>query len=241
MKKLLTVAGFAAALVAGAAQNDLLISFSTPGPDKYADGTQVLDGENYALVWSADGVFEGIKADGTPVDANDAVVLFAPVAKDGKCPTLVYQVDAAKAAALAGGQYAVLLLDTRVKAADGSVALAPNVDGKPAAVNAVASVGSSAAAGAGSIAQVATTAVGGAVVQTATVIDAPVITSLKVEGATVRVTVAGMSPIATYQVVTGDRPGALAKPVDAKADGNSFEFAKPEGGNFFKVLGTRNF
>ena len=33
-----------------AAQNDALVSFSTPGPDKYADGTTVLDGEYYAIV-----------------------------------------------------------------------------------------------------------------------------------------------------------------------------------------------
>ena len=32
----------------------------------------------YALVWSKDGVFEGLQADGVPVDANDKVVLVAP-------------------------------------------------------------------------------------------------------------------------------------------------------------------
>ena len=85
MKKLtLTMAVAGLALASLAAVNDTLISFSTPGPDTYLDGTTVQDGECYALVWSQDGVFEGVKADGTAVDANDRVVLVAPVAKGGR-------------------------------------------------------------------------------------------------------------------------------------------------------------
>ena len=100
MKKLtLTMAVAGLALASLAAVNDTLISFSTPGPDTYLDDTTVRDGECYALVWSQDGVFEGVKADGTAVDANDRVVLVAPVAKDGRCPDLVYQVAAATAEA----------------------------------------------------------------------------------------------------------------------------------------------
>lgn len=114
MKKLTLMMGVAGlALASLAAVNDTLISFSTPGPDTYLDGTKVRDGECYALVWSQDGVFEGVKADGTAVDANDRVVLVAPVAKDGRCPDLVYQVAAATAEALEGGRYGVYLLDTR--------------------------------------------------------------------------------------------------------------------------------
>ena len=58
-------------LVAGLAfadgADDTLITFSTNGaePDRYADGQIVLDGECYALVWSKDGVFDGLKADGS--------------------------------------------------------------------------------------------------------------------------------------------------------------------------------
>lgn len=241
MKKLLMMAGAAVLSVAArAAQNDLLITFSTPGPDAYADGVKVLDGECYALVWSKDGVFEGIRADGAPVDAGDQVVLVAPVAKDGKCPTLVYQVAADVACALAGGQYAVYLLDTRVKAADGSVALAQIVDGKPVAVNATTAVGETSAVGGGAIAQAMTTAVGGVVVKTETVVDVPRITGVKIGNATVKVTVSGMSPTVTYKVFAGETPDAVATPVEAQADGDTFEFAKPKG-QFFKVIGTRNF
>ena len=128
MKRLMTMLGVAGLAVASfAAVDDTLISFSTPGPDKYADGSDVLAGECYALVWSADGVFEGIKADGTTVDPADKVVLLAAVAKQGEkgtyCPPLLYQVDAELAATLANGVYAVYLLDTRVAAADGAVAV----------------------------------------------------------------------------------------------------------------------
>ena len=84
MKRLMTMLGVAGLAVASfAAVDDTLISFSTPGPDKYADGTDVLPGEVYALVWSADGQFDGIKADGTTVDPADKVVLLAGVAKQG--------------------------------------------------------------------------------------------------------------------------------------------------------------
>ena len=54
MKK--TIAALFAVASAAVFAGDLLISFSTPGPDKYADGTQVLDGEYYSLVYTkADG------------------------------------------------------------------------------------------------------------------------------------------------------------------------------------------
>lgn len=110
---------FSVAFAVGAAfagADDALVTFSTSGaePDRYADGEIVMDGECYALVWSKDGVFEGLNADGTPVDSNDKVVLVAPVAKNGHCPEVVFQIDAADAAQQANGQYGVLLLDTRV-------------------------------------------------------------------------------------------------------------------------------
>ena len=69
----------AAVMLLGAAcfggADDELITFSTNGSeqDRYADGQVVLDGECYALVWSQDGAFEGINADGTLVDSNDNV------------------------------------------------------------------------------------------------------------------------------------------------------------------------
>jgi len=116
-----------------AAANDTLISFSTPGPDVYADGTAVLDGECYALVWTKAGAtFAGFAADGTAVGSDSKVVVFAPVAKGGRCPTVVFELDAALAESYQGGSFGVYLCDTRL--ANGKVG-GLNAKGMPVAVN----------------------------------------------------------------------------------------------------------
>ena len=115
--------------------DDAVVTFSTRGPDRYADGTTVMDGECYALVWSADGVFEGLSANGEPVDSNDKVILIAPYAKDGRCPEILFQIPASEAASLAAGAYEVLLLDTRITRADGTTAPYGTVNGKLKMVN----------------------------------------------------------------------------------------------------------
>lgn len=100
--------------VAEGALNDRLARFSTPGPDRYADGSIVRDGECYALVWSPAGqVFSGFNADGTPVSANDRVVLAGELAKGGRCPDAVFQIAASEYEALKDGVWAVCLVDTR--------------------------------------------------------------------------------------------------------------------------------
>ena len=69
MKKLLLMAFAAlAGLAFGQGDDDVSVVFSTEGPDRYMDGSVVLDGECYALVWSTDGVFEGFSADGAALD-----------------------------------------------------------------------------------------------------------------------------------------------------------------------------
>lgn len=239
---LLTVMGM---LLGWSAQDDALLHFSTPGPDKYADGTVVLDGECYALVWTATGAkFAGIKADGTTVAETDKLILVAPVAKGGRCPDLLFQISSATAKALEGkGAYGVYLLDTRVKNAGGGVRLAGIAGGTPTAVNGFAALTEDAEPGTTGGLKTAVldaSAIAGATVTKETIVDVPTIKSIKVNGATVTVKVDGMSPIATYKVVTGDRPGAVARELDAQANGDTFEFPKPEG-CFFKVIGTRNF
>ena len=111
---------------------DKLLRFSTIGPDRYADGSVVADGECYALVWSPKGsAFAGFNADGTAVSANDRVVLAAPLAQDGKCRDAIFQVPAAEYEELKGGEWAVCLVDTRnVYGVPAGV-----LDGKPLRVN----------------------------------------------------------------------------------------------------------
>ena len=59
----------------------------TDGIDLYEDGTQVLDGERYALVYVAEGqTFGGFLTDGTLADpANNKIVTDKLYAKGGKC------------------------------------------------------------------------------------------------------------------------------------------------------------
>ena len=120
MKK--TIAFLVAGLCAGtllAGMDNVVIQFSTVGPDKYADGATVMDGECYALVWTPTGSdFQGIKADGTAA-GDSKVVLKAPFAKNGCCPNIQFQVDEGYAAEhYKGGTWGVYLLDTRVFATE---------------------------------------------------------------------------------------------------------------------------
>ena len=126
---------------------DARISFSTKGPDRYADGSVVMDGECYALVWSSDGKFDGFAANGACIDTYDRVVLMAPVAKDGRCPPVLFQVPQAEAEELAGGQYAVYLLDTRVASGD-AVRPYGTVNGKLALMNGYGAASANLAVGA---------------------------------------------------------------------------------------------
>ena len=94
---------------------DKILRFSTPGPDRYADGSVVADGECYALVWSPKGkTFSGFNADGTPVSSRDRVVLAGALAQGGKCRDSLFQIPAKDYKDLEGGEWAVCLVDTRM-------------------------------------------------------------------------------------------------------------------------------
>ena len=115
MKK--TIAFLAAGLCAGtllAGMNNVVIQFSTVGPDKYADGTTVMDGECYALVWTPTGSeFQGINEKGEAA-GDSKVAVKAPIAIGGKCPNVQFQIDEGYANEhYNGGTWGVYLLDTR--------------------------------------------------------------------------------------------------------------------------------
>ena len=111
---------------------DKLARFSTPGPDRYADGSVVRDGECYALVWSPAGtVFSGFNADGTAVSSRDRVVLAGALALGGKCRDAIFQIPAKDYVELQGGEWAVCLVDTRMM----NGVPAGVQDGKPLRVN----------------------------------------------------------------------------------------------------------
>lgn len=231
MKKVLALAVAALSLGAFAAANDILISFSTPGTDTYKDGSTVLDSECYALVYTKAGSpAVTIAADGT-CSTGSEIVLVAPLAKGGKCPAIVFEVPAEKK--YEGGAFAVYLLDTRVTA----TTLATVVNGFPQVVNSyAAATASEAQEGQGG----SLVASGATQVETLVQIDAPVITAMKVEGATIKITVSGMNPAATYKVVSGTTIDGVSTELDAKAEGDTFTIDAKDG-KFFKVIGGRNF
>lgn len=236
MKGLLLACVVACAAGAFAGALDTLISFSTPGPDAYGDGRPVIDGEWYALVWSADGNFDGITTEGNPVDAQDQVVMMAKLAKGGHCPFTVFQIDSAVAKST--GTYAVYLLDTR-DPSKAAVAGA-GANGKPLFLNGAQVVGSySAGAATGSTAQAA--AGGWAASEVAAAAGAQAkITAFKVEGARVSLTVSGMIPGVQYNVLMGEKVDALtsyALDVPKTAVDNDVTFSlDAKDANFFKVV-----
>lgn len=120
MKKILCSAFLISAMSVFAAAPSW-IDFSTTGPDLYADGSQVLDNEVYALVWVAKSAeFAGFNAKGEIVDSTvNKLICRAAVAKDGACPFIRYMLDGGNQD-LTGGEFRVYLLDTRVKYEDGT-------------------------------------------------------------------------------------------------------------------------
>lgn len=250
MKK--SVMAVFAGLVSAAAfagMNNVLVSFSTVGPDLYADGTQVCDGEYYALVWTPENsTFAGINADGTPV-GDSKIAIKAPVAKDGKCPYITFQIDEDYAAAnFPGGTWGVYLLDTRKFVADEDGVIQKDVDGKPI----VESVGNASAVvnGYGAVATISdpnkVSAAASQAVNAATASVAPAgaeslkITDIKFVGDNVQLTVTGALPCLQYEVQSGDKVGGLAAPADGTARygkvGEMYIYTpKKPGAQFFKV------
>lgn len=114
-------AGLVSAAVFADVSDNVVVSFSTPGTDRYADNSQVEEKECYAVVWTpADSEFAGINADGEAV-APSKVVLIAPIASGGKCPSVTYTIDGTYVSGITGGKagtWSVYLLDTRKYAAD---------------------------------------------------------------------------------------------------------------------------
>ena len=212
--KVLSIVAAMAAGAAVAAANDVLITFSTPGPDKYADGKTVMDGERYALCWSKDFANFKINKDGT--GEGGAVVLKAPVAKDGKCPTVVFEIDADYADAnFQGGEWAVYLLDTRKFAADGTAKLAAAAT----SVNTAGIAGAKVSVGTGSVATLSGAAATAGEVAAGVEVPQPEITGIKVEDGNVIVSVKGTVPFLAYGLAEGETPDAVVESVGAAKPG----------------------
>jgi hypothetical protein len=236
---------------------DRLVSFSSPGPDRYADGTIVPDGECYALVWTPSGkAFSGFNADGTAASALDRVILAGPLALDGKCRDSIFQVPKAEYDALEGGTWSVCLVDTR--RANGVPAGVK--DGKPVRVNrwglvngGVSIKPASASAfsptgGTRLLASAASATSRGAGVRAANLstvpagTQAPTITGMEMADGVVTLSVADTVPWLRYTIESGSRLGTFA--IDGwadKVDGDSaseivIETESTSPSRFFRVI-----
>ena len=244
-------------MIASASVQDKVARFSTPGPDCYADGTLVADGECYALVWSPKGAtFAGFNADGTAISANDRVVFAAPLALEGKCRDSLFQIPADEYAELEGGEWAVCLVDTRM--ANGVPAgVANNAplrvnrwgavknEVKISTASTLALYGIAAPkAGGRSLLAAAAPETGACADTLSAVPDSvtqPRIIGFEVVDGVARLTVEDTVPFLTYTISAGDTPDALA--ADDAADWVDGDTAKPieietdavKGSRFFKV------
>ena len=106
----------AATVFAVAEPEVVTLNFETTGPDTYKDGEAVKAGEIYALVWSADGEFDGVKADGTTVDAADRIVYKYSTEAEGRCTAKTIQISTAltyDGVKAVNGKFAIYIFDTR--------------------------------------------------------------------------------------------------------------------------------
>lgn len=190
-----------------------LITFSTPGPDTYADGATVVDGEIYALVWTANETFGGFDANGNAAVDGDKVIFKAPLAKDGHCGLTLFQIDSKVAPQ--GGEYAVYLLDTRATTGDNLIVTGAAVAKTYKGTN-----------GTANIASVKTDATTEGGIQSGTAALArdvkaimPVIKGIKIDGAQVTISVGNLVPGLKYSVMGGLKRDTVVESVgfqDAK-------------------------
>ena len=219
-KSLMAVLAVAATSVALAGQDNMLATFSTKGPDCYADGTVVKAGECYALVWThTNAAFQGITVDGKAVGSQDEnrVLCIAPLAKDGHCREVVVEVNKVVADLYAGsGTFSLHLLDTR-KAADGTPGgVDSGVNGFSAAQEFTLSASEQIQSVSATNAELAATA---SILPAS--IPQPKIKSIEVKDGIVRLTVARTSKLVRYGVSSGATPATLAADPDfAPQDGD---------------------
>ena len=224
-----------------ASNQDKIARFSTPGPDCYADGTLVADGECYALVWSPKGsVFAGFNADGTAISSADRVVLAGALAKDGRCRDVIFQIPAAEYTELEGGEWAVCLVDTRT--ANGVPAgVANNVPlrvNRWGAVKSGVKIEPAKASGlmlaaapktrgllAASLGDSDDGVLAGVLSAVPPSVKSPKITAFEVVNGIARLTVEDTVPFLTYTISSGSDPSALT--ADAAADWVDGDTAKP--------------
>ena len=248
MKKLvmlMAAALMATSLFAGS-PDDVCIYVKTTGVDTYKDGTPVLDGEVYALVWMPQGAaFGGICADGTLVDPKDNTLLaMFPRARQSRLPICSVQVSALEMMTYRTGVFELHVLDTRT--ADGrAVSGFDKATQKATAINGFNSVATMDAQASIASCTLGVSAPIRVDMTSAVPADAPqpVITAVRMEKDVMVITVKGTAAYLHYNAATV-APGSAAsekaaQPVDGAATvEDSIEIRVPakENTGLFKVV-----
>ena len=230
-------------LTADVTSNRHLI-FWTNGPDRYADGSPVLDGESYALVCTKSGaVFAGFNADGTLVDAQTSTLVHsAPLALKGRCRYTDFIVDADFAAQHAKDEWKVYLLDTRRRSGE----LAPrDANGDLTRVNSFGETDGKVRFGATAGLQGAALLAAGSVAGTLSSADfapVPQITDIRIVNGKAVLTVQNTVPSLDYDLAGGAKPGELKvgvaeAPVEGVKDQPiTLQTEATQAAGFFKVI-----
>ncbi len=240
---------FAGGLSTG--EDALILTFKTQGPDRYADGQIVKDGEFYALVWIAkpavgvaidvDGKAVGLDQAGNKVESQTRV-LCTTKSKDGAFER-VYQI--ANPSDYVDGTFSLVLLDTRDAQGNPSASSSFSEDGR---VNGYVVVGECSTPVVSGLAGVqgTKTATDPQIAAIASLIpeniENPRITGIDVRNGKVFLTVTGTSAKLDYGVAAASTPEGLvnAQPDKGAKAGNgeiTLEVEIPAGqqGQFFKV------
>ena len=200
--------------VALAADDDFFACCSTVGPDFYQDGTPVVDGEVYALVYTKSGsAFAGFKADGTLVDGTSSELVMAlPKAKGGRCEPTLCVLAKSDVSKRTTGTWELVLLDTRrTDRRPGGL----DENGRPVRVNAWGGTQSTVRLTVSPFPVMKTAAVPGGFPLGAVAserselpndVPRPRVTGISVSGARVSLTVADTVPYLTYDVAGGMEP-----------------------------------
>lgn len=224
MKKTLFALFAVASAAVFAGKDDLLVTFSTPGTDTYADGKTVLAGEAYALVY-------------TKADGSQETVLTYKTKEAGRCTPVLFVVDENDKAKYSGGEWGVYLLDTRDYEKDPTGATLGRDDkGNITVVNVKAKATDATIRNSMDSAS-ASVAVSGDSFE----IPNPTVTGIKVEGAYVYVTVRDVVPCLEYTLKSSSDTQNFVIPEGVEKDASStvkeitLAVPKKEGAQFFKV------
>lgn len=248
MKKLSLMLAASALSAAAFAGPTKALLFSSTGPDKYADGAVVEDGEVYAIVYTASGAeFAGIDAKGNLVDPTNSKIIGKAYAENGRCaPTLVIITGGNEDLDYENGAVSVYLLDTRVTDEAGKVAVAKkDADGTYVSCSGYETLASGVKVQS-TVALDEDAAAGDGAVATALPADVPQpsVDAITVKDGKVYVKVSNTVPYVRYAISAGVTPAAndvnLANGVNG-VDGGAITLVvdNPEANRFFKVVRSK--